>query len=289
MNGKPSTLEAEGRLTFPHGWFWPMVIVSGFGLICTLAFADPTLSLQKKKEMWAAAVFWHIGEFILLCAFTHRLWKRLQDGETEITPGKAVGFIFIPFFGLYWFFQVWAGYATALNNFFERHDIPLRASKGITVTFTITWLLGRLLDWTPIGPLLALVGWVMEMVFVAHTGKLTSNLAGLTAPAPGMKRCPLCACHTWLRPCATARDSLSWDSETKCAIDSRAWVDQKTAPPCPPLGGPGHGFQGRGTSRGSDGPKGTVRQNVPGRIPVLSLRKRCVADGSCTPSLFALR
>ena len=37
----------------------------------------------------------------------------------------------------------------------------------------------------------------MEMVFVAHTGKLTSNLAELSAPAVGMKKCPFCA--EWIR------------------------------------------------------------------------------------------
>src|SRR5713101_4021862 len=131
MNGKPSTLEAEGRLTFPHGWFWPIAIVSLFGVIGVFAFADPTLSIQKKQEMLRGALAWRAIEVLLLCLFTHRLWKRLQDGETEATPGKAVGFLFIPIFNFYWIFRVWAGYATALNKFFDRHDIPLRASKGI--------------------------------------------------------------------------------------------------------------------------------------------------------------
>lgn len=133
MNGKPSTLEAEGQMTFPHGWFWPIAIVSLFGVIGVFAFADPTLSLQEKQEMLRGALAWRAIEVLLLCLFTHRLWKRLQDGETEITPGKAVGYLFIPFFGVYWFFQVWAGYATELNKFFAGTTSPSgppRASRS---------------------------------------------------------------------------------------------------------------------------------------------------------------
>jgi hypothetical protein len=174
LNGHPYAREAEGRLTFPHAWFWPIAIVSLFSLggVC-----------EQRQAMLGVAWVWHIVEVVLLCAFTYRLWNQLQDGKTEITPGKAVGYLFIPFVGLYWIFRVWAGYATAFNRFCERHGLPCQASKRITTTFTITWLLGKWLALTPVGPVLGLVGWIAEMVFVAHTGKLTSNLTVLTAPA----------------------------------------------------------------------------------------------------------
>jgi hypothetical protein len=36
----------------------------------------------------------------------YRAWKCLQPGGlARTTPGKAIGFLFIPFFNLYWIFQ----------------------------------------------------------------------------------------------------------------------------------------------------------------------------------------
>ena len=48
----------------------------------------------------AAAVFY----FIML----YRLWQTVQDGRARTTPGKAIGFLFIPFFNIYWqFVAIW--------------------------------------------------------------------------------------------------------------------------------------------------------------------------------------
>ncbi|MDA2913270.1 hypothetical protein MYX77_04810 [Acidobacteriia bacterium AH_259_A11_L15] len=154
-----------------------MAFIGMLELSATIQVWDEKLGAKQKQDAAAALVFTGIIEIILLCAFTYRLWKRIQDGQTQVTPGRAVGYLFIPIYGLFWMWKVWAGYADALNSFRERHGFPERASGKITTTFTVIWLVSILLSWTPAGPLGAMAVWISLMVFIAHTGKLTSDLA----------------------------------------------------------------------------------------------------------------
>jgi hypothetical protein len=54
-----------------------------------------------------------------------KMWSAINDGQTSPSPGKAVGFLFIPFFSLYWMFVVWPGYATRYNAYIQRHGIQV--------------------------------------------------------------------------------------------------------------------------------------------------------------------
>ena len=45
------------------------------------------------------------------------MWAAIQDGYARTTPGKAIGFMFIPFFNIYWMFQAIWGYSKDYNNF----------------------------------------------------------------------------------------------------------------------------------------------------------------------------
>ena len=57
---------------------------------------------------WIISVFAAIYAYIIL----YRAWCILQPGGARTTPGQAVGFCFIPFFNIYWIFNVYAGWAT---------------------------------------------------------------------------------------------------------------------------------------------------------------------------------
>jgi hypothetical protein len=58
---------------------------------------------------------------ILLLVLLARCWGTIQDGVTGISTGKAIGFLFIPFFNFYWVFQAFHGLSREMNRFVDRH------------------------------------------------------------------------------------------------------------------------------------------------------------------------
>ena len=56
-------------------------------------------------------------QYILL----YKFWKIIQDGFAKTTPGKAVGYSFIPFFNFYWLFIALGSLAGELNHYINRH------------------------------------------------------------------------------------------------------------------------------------------------------------------------
>lgn len=63
---------------------------------------------------------------VVVLMLWHAAWKSIQHGHARTTPGKAIGFLFIPFFNVYWLFQLIWGFAKDYNAYRERHclDVP---------------------------------------------------------------------------------------------------------------------------------------------------------------------
>ena len=84
-------------------------------------------------------LFVYVVYFYLILA---KMWGAIQDGYARTTVGKAIGFLFIPFFNIYWIFNVWGGFPTDYNNFIQRNGIqtaPL--SPVLYILFPICVLL----------------------------------------------------------------------------------------------------------------------------------------------------
>lgn len=76
---------------------------------------------------------------ILPLVVLYKMWASIRDGNhARTTPGKAIGFLFIPFFNFYWLFQVWGGFPTDYNKYAERHrlNVPLLGS-GIYTAYAV--------------------------------------------------------------------------------------------------------------------------------------------------------
>lgn len=68
----------------------------------------------------------------------HRGWKLVQDGEARTTPGKAVGFCFIPFFNFYWLFVSHYGLLQEINRVSANSGrTDIRVIEGIGLTLAI--------------------------------------------------------------------------------------------------------------------------------------------------------
>jgi hypothetical protein len=112
-------------------------LVNIIGSVVLLA-APPKEILIPVLALMAVAV---VLATVLGCIIFHRTWAAIQDGHARTTPGKAVGFLFIPLFNLYWIFQALPGFAKDYNRFIARHDLGAPAlSEPFFLTATILTL-----------------------------------------------------------------------------------------------------------------------------------------------------
>ena len=66
----------------------------------------------------------------------------LQGHGARTTPGKAIGYFFIPFFNIYWLFFVFPALATDNNSYMNREKVPgPRMSYGLSICMLLIKLL----------------------------------------------------------------------------------------------------------------------------------------------------
>lgn len=107
-----------------------------------------------------------ITQIVMTFVLIYKMWASIQDGHARTTPGKAIGFLFIPFFCVYWIFQVWGGFPTDYNSYVERHRLGLpRLGSGVYAAYPVLILLS-------VVPFLNIVTALVSLfVFLAITGK----------------------------------------------------------------------------------------------------------------------
>jgi len=66
----------------------------------------------------------HVYGFRIL----HGLWSLIPTHKARTTPGKAVGFLFIPLFNFYWVFIAIYGLAKALNAETDQKSVNEKTS-----------------------------------------------------------------------------------------------------------------------------------------------------------------
>lgn len=189
---------------FPHLWFWPVLIAYWIQMVGFMKMSDPSTPAAERESMAVMAVVAVIAGMVILMMFTHHLWKKLQDGKTEISPGKAVGYLFIPLYNIFWALRVWGGYADELNKFLARHNLAPRASRKVTYFFLFTTFLQGLMSMTPAAGLFMFLETIAVCIFVAKLGKATSDLRSLglafnatrgpAGEADAVSYCPQCHC-----------------------------------------------------------------------------------------------
>jgi hypothetical protein len=90
----------------------------------------PALAFMQVIIGWAAIIVW--------LRLWYRAWAAIQDGHARTTPGRAVGFMFIPILNLYWFFVIVWGFAKSYNAYLERHSLDLpQLPEGLFLTSTV--------------------------------------------------------------------------------------------------------------------------------------------------------
>ena len=124
----------------------PASAKASFGLLLTLLISAPVLAilalLLKKGGLFLlfpayALLIW---ASVLIYIYLYRAWRLLQPGNVRTTPGKAIGFMFIPFFNVYWVFVLFVGLANDWNRVMAAHpnlQQGPRLNSGLALAFCI--------------------------------------------------------------------------------------------------------------------------------------------------------
>jgi|GEM_PF-6760766 len=81
--------------------------------------------------------------FILLYVYEGMLFYHLWYKATgdKGAASRAVGFLYIPFFNLYWHFAAYVGLSKKMRDKIAQERLPLRSpSKGFAITYAILWI-----------------------------------------------------------------------------------------------------------------------------------------------------
>lgn len=114
-------------------------------LILVMFGSDP-IELLEQGEIWPATTIAGIMVPIVLVIYMsavllilwYKAWEAIQDGTASITPGKAIGLMFVPLFNFYWVYRVCYGYAKNCNEYLVRHNLDLpRLSEDRFLGFSL--------------------------------------------------------------------------------------------------------------------------------------------------------
>ena len=91
------------------------------------------MSDRKVQELVLVAPLAFLIGIVSFCILLYKAWATINDGQAKTTPGKAVGFSFIPIFNLYWMFVAIGSWGREYNAFNQRHGNhnAYRAGEGI--------------------------------------------------------------------------------------------------------------------------------------------------------------
>jgi uncharacterized membrane protein len=122
---------------------------------------------------------------ILFCIYLYRAWKMIQDGYASTTPGKAVGFIFIPFFNFYWLFQALWGWSKDYSSFIYRNTINApRMPQGLFFTCGVLYIFSVVISLMSI-----IIVFSDKRYFVPYLSIIASTPIGIIFVITGAKIC----------------------------------------------------------------------------------------------------
>ena len=129
-----------------------VIMIGGFGTMIATLEAGPESGEAPPEAIGAVGALVIFGGMIPLMIggimsliYLYRAWVLLQPRTKHATPGKAVGFLFIPFFNLYWYFVAYWRWSQEWNRLVASdpaHPSAPRMSEGLFLTYAILQVAG---------------------------------------------------------------------------------------------------------------------------------------------------
>jgi len=119
---------AKRSLKIMYVYCWAGIRIAA-GLVCVLGLL---LAIKREVNFALIAIF-AVGDILLVCSvlielgLIYKMWTAIQAGRASVSPGKAVGFLFIPVFNIYWALYMLVGFAEDYNSFINRQRLKAKA------------------------------------------------------------------------------------------------------------------------------------------------------------------
>ena len=129
------------------GFFLGSWAFNGLALLMAVLATLYGSHVEKREafELFYYSIIPMIYSASVMFIFTYKIWAAIQDGHVSISPKKAVGFLFIPFYNIYWAFKVIWGFSKEYNLFLARHSIKAPAlPESLFLTYCILIWLGAI-------------------------------------------------------------------------------------------------------------------------------------------------
>ncbi len=142
--------------------------------------ALPRVSNREMEEMLpalAVSLLFGIPAMIFWCMWLHRSWSAVPPEHRSTTPGRAVGFLFIPFFNLYWIFRAIPGLSASIRRA-TAAVAPQRASSasyGLGIAAAVVALI----------PYVSIVVWLLFLLWLIFANVEKNRLLQLRAGSDG--------------------------------------------------------------------------------------------------------
>ena len=138
----------------------------GLTIILRLSVVSSTgESAGAGTPLMAAACLPMLYGAIVMLVLCYKAWASIQDGYARTTPGKAVGFLFIPFFNFYWVFQAIWGFAQDFNRYTQRHGIPAALlPEGLSLAYVLLFFVA----WIPSLGILAIAESMIGLILISQ-------------------------------------------------------------------------------------------------------------------------
>lgn len=127
--------------------------------------------------MWLVAFPLVVLSLIFECILHYKCWEVLQPNQRRTTPGKAVGFQFIPFYNFYWVFVCYRGLQIDLGNAANKPN-----EGGLGTALAIVWICALIVSFVPILDFFA--GAAYFVLWILFTRKVVADANSILASSP---------------------------------------------------------------------------------------------------------
>ncbi len=124
-----------------------MLVVGFIVMVNAGVYGNPYY--MDEEMMLVAVVVMLIGfipgvvSIVMWCILTHKLWATIQGPSSRTTPGQAVGLMFVPFFNIYWMFQIIWGWSVDYNKHINEKNIVVPpVSEGVGLAWCVLGCVG---------------------------------------------------------------------------------------------------------------------------------------------------